>query len=85
MSTAKQNQAAPALVVAPGPAFLRVNYGINRRKAKSIEHANGKMRIKGSWSDDVTHDRIRRIISQRHPGWLVTGWCLTLPNNQLAS
>jgi hypothetical protein len=69
--------------VADGSAFLRVNYGINRRKGKGIEHANGKMRIKGLWEDDATHDKIRRIICSRHPGWLITGWCLVSPNTKI--
>jgi hypothetical protein len=63
-----------------GSAWLRVNYGINRSKRKDIEHANGKMRIKGAWDDNATHMKIRRIIARRHPGWAVTGWCLASPN-----
>lgn len=62
--------------------WLSINYGINRKveghhvRRKSIQHINGKLRIKGDWELPETHTRIREMIQQRHPKWSVTGWCL---------
>jgi hypothetical protein len=61
-------------------AFIRVNYGVNRRlRKRQFEHRNGKMRIKGSWGDTATHEKIKAIIHRRHHGWQITGWCLATP------
>lgn len=60
----------------PAADWLRINYGINRRNGRKIEHANGKMRVKGNWGDEATHAKIRRLIARRNPGWSITGWCI---------
>ena len=64
--------------------FLRVNYGINHRlQGRHFSHRSGKMRIKGDWADDATHEKIKAIIRRRHPGWNITGWCLAnTPNGR---
>ncbi len=57
--------------------YIRVNYGINQRgRGNYFSHENGKMRINGAWADDATHEKIKRIIRSRHPGWNITGWAL---------
>ena len=65
---------------------LRINYGINRRRPGSprktdIEHKNGKMTITGRWDSDETHRQIRSMICENNPGWLITGYCLSDPQN----
>jgi hypothetical protein len=84
--TDQKTQETPAMgtfPAAPCSTWLRVNYGISRRKGKGIEHSQGKIRIKGNWELDDTHDKIKRIIFKRHPGWLITGYAIA-PSNAKA-
>ncbi len=73
------------LAASAGSAFLRINYGINRRlRGRRFEHQNGKMRVNGDWSDNATHEKIIAIILRRHPGWRITGWCPAPPKRTKA-
>lgn len=56
--------------------WLLINYGINCRSGRRIEHRYGKLRIKGRWLNDDTMRKIHTHIRRRHPGWLITGYCL---------
>ena len=56
---------------------IRINYGVNRvarnGRAKYIEYRCGRMWIApATWENTK---RIVKLISTRHPGWLITGWC----------
>lgn len=59
---------------------MKISYGINRRipgskRRRDIEHRNGSLEARGDWGDDAFHRRIIKRIQQKHPGWLVTGFC----------
>lgn len=59
--------------------YIVVNYGVNRGKGRKIEHKNGKLRIRGDFDTDETHDRIKNLIAIKNPGWSITGYCPAKP------
>ncbi len=56
--------------------ILMINYGVNRRSGRGLEHDYGKVLVDGVWGEVETHRRIRRAILRRHPGWTPTGYAL---------
>lgn len=59
---------------------MKINYGINRptrqpHKRTHYENQCGSLKIRGNWDSQKTHDRIRQAIMDKHPGWLITGYC----------
>jgi len=59
--------------------YLAINYGVNRGSGRKIEHKNGKLRIRGDFDADETHDRIKNLIAIKNPGWSITGYCPAKP------
>jgi hypothetical protein len=77
--TTKPAQTPPA--PAAGSEWLRINYGLNRKVGRKMQHRNGKLRVKGEWAVFATHNRIRDLIMRKNPGWMITGYCLAEPPN----
>ncbi len=50
---------------------MKINYGINKRKGRGIEHQNHKMVVKVT----ATTAEVVAMIQAKHPGWAVTGYC----------
>lgn len=54
---------------------MKINYGINRKKkgSKSYEHKNFSLEI----VEEKDSTEILKIIKERHPGWMATGFAYT--------
>lgn len=59
----------------------RINYRVHRGTGPSRQTQGGKLVLKGDWEDRVFHEKIDAAIRGKNPGWLVTGYATTTPDD----
>lgn len=63
------------ILIAEGAKKTAINYGINRKtQGGGMEHQNHKAEIQGAFNDSEFCDRVLRLVNEKHPGWMLTGF-----------
>lgn len=60
---------------------MKINYGIWKyetiKSRKKTISQNGNMEVEGNWDDKDFHKKVMDVIREKHPGWMVHGYCPT--------
>ncbi len=58
---------------------MKIRYGVSRRRLGSkiksdIEYKNYGLELEADWENDDDHKKIKQLISEKHPGWHISGY-----------